>query len=153
MNRTSRSLTLGACTLAGLLAGCSGPAPAPAAARAPAAQPVPEAAGTAGVPLGTEFRLPEGGTAVVAGEGLAVTFSRLLTDSRCPRDVRCIWAGEVRIAVTLRQGGDAATIELGDTLPPVGFRAYVVRLVAVEPYPVSGTEGGPKTAVLRVDRP
>lgn len=165
MPRTFPSPVLGACMLAaGLLVagGCSGPGPRPAAVGASPAGPSPDAAGTAdaapappapGVPLGVDFRLSEGGTATVAGEGLTVTFSHVLTDSRCPRGVQCIWAGEVRIAVTLRQGGDAATIDLGDTLPPVGYRAYLIRLVAVDPYPVSGAEGGPRSAVLRVDKP
>ena len=40
---------------------------------------------------------------------VAVTPTRVIEDSRCPAGVQCIWAGQVRIAVTL---GDGAAAEL-----------------------------------------
>lgn len=73
------------------------------------------------------------GTPVAFGEwvwldepDLAISPQNLLTDSRCPSNARCIWAGEVRMTVRLAQDpdngvlhphGNAMTIDtqLGDT--------------------------------------
>jgi hypothetical protein len=51
------------------------------------------------VNLDQKFFLSPRQTAFVKSEGLAFTFMEVLTDSRCPRDVVCVWEGEAVIAV------------------------------------------------------
>ena len=54
------------------------------------------------VPAGTEFEVPLGVTARVAG-GPAVTFAEVVEDSRCPVDAVCIQAGrDFSVEVRLR---------------------------------------------------
>jgi hypothetical protein len=46
--------------------------------------------------LGQEFNLPVGQTALINGENLLIKFDAVTADSRCPKGVQCIWAGEAR---------------------------------------------------------
>lgn len=75
-------------------------------------------------------------------EALVVSFRRVTSDSRCPRNVQCVWAGEVTVLLTLSGG---ATGELTLRLPgsgdvpsaaPVG--RYRITLLGVTPAPVHG---------------
>lgn len=45
--------------------------------------------------MDTPFRLRAGYTAIIASENLEITFLNVTQDSRCPKDVQCIWAGLV----------------------------------------------------------
>ena len=49
--------------------------------------------------LGQPFELKAGETATIAGDGVAIGFERVLSDSRCPRGTQCIRAGEATIRV------------------------------------------------------
>ena len=65
-------------------------------------------------------------------DGLHVTPLRLLEDSRCPRGVQCVWAGQVRISVSVRDGSGVDTREL--TLgQPVDVSRGQLELVEVRP--------------------
>ncbi len=122
-------LLLGGC---GALAACdSGPATAPSE-----------------VAAGQEFTLAPG-TAALA-DGLRVGFERVVSDSRCPADVVCAWAGEVVVEVSAG-GGDARQLRPGESFTTGGHR---VRLVRVEPYPASASPIAPQDyrATLVVDR-
>lgn len=64
--------------------------------------------------------LAYGETVCHPGTGLALRFERVLSDSRCPEDVNCIQAGEIRILLTILE--DAAAhdvIGFGSAGPPV----------------------------------
>ncbi len=90
--------------------------------------------------------LAEGQSAEIALPGaptpLTVKFSRVVTDSRCPQDVQCIWAGEVAVLLTysgeasgelsLRLPGSEATPSTGDA------GRYRIELLEVTPVPVHG---------------
>jgi hypothetical protein len=52
--------------------------------------------------------------------GIRVTPLRVLEDSRCPRTVRCIWAGRVRLAA--RVAGATRELTLGQPVPVSGGR-------------------------------
>lgn len=73
--------------------------------------PVPERA----LADGTPARFGE----TVAAGGVRVTPLALVEDSRCPHDVQCVWAGRVRIAVRLSDGGRDPNREvtLGEPVP------------------------------------
>ena len=89
------------------------------------------------VAMGEEFELAFGGAVQIPEANLVfVRFLDVLEDSRCPLDVTCVWAGNAKVAVELREQGKAANrIELNTTSDPreVFFGEYRVDLVRVTP--------------------
>jgi hypothetical protein len=107
-------------------------------------------------PLGEPFDLKAGTSAVLA-DGLTLTFDRVRTDSRCPLDAICVWAGEAIVVLTLSQSAAApAERELRTTpaLSEASYLSYVIKLVALAPYPRSTQQVPPEdyVATLTVDR-
>ncbi|WP_410654410.1 hypothetical protein [Amycolatopsis sp. lyj-112] len=138
------------CALAGLACGAGSsaareqPAAAPPAPvqqqpqppRAPQPQPAPEKAKDT-VELGETVVLKAGETAEVASKDVSIRFARLVSDSRCPEGMVCVWAGEAVISLTLAEPGrgERTTAELTSTgrggAQSVEFAACRVDLVAV----------------------
>ncbi|WP_035560834.1 hypothetical protein [Hymenobacter sp. IS2118] len=94
---------------------------------------------------------------------LTITVDKI-SDSRCPEDVMCVWAGEVETTLTVRDENGAAqalTLKLS-TLSPrqdsatvqANGRRYLVVLHAVTPYPKvrPSTPPQPTKAVFSVKR-
>lgn len=64
--------------------------------------------------------------------GPRVTPLRVIEDSRCPVNVQCVWAGQVRLSVRIETGAGATTRELTSGKPePVADGSLT--LTAVEP--------------------
>jgi len=61
-----------------------------------------------------------------------VTPIKVISDSRCPMNARCIWAGEVRIKARLRFGGQVVMRELVSA-KPIQFAGGNVTLADVMP--------------------
>jgi hypothetical protein len=105
------------------------------------------------VDLGAEFTLAPGAAVSVKSVSMKVTFVSVTEDSRCPRDVTCIWAGEVKVQLVIDGPRSASQVEIleGDTAVSSEYR---VTLVRVEPPPVSTARIAPRDyrATLRVDR-
>jgi hypothetical protein len=97
------------------------------------------------VSLGREFTLSVGQNATVAGEDLGIKFVEVVSDSRCPQGVTCIWAGEVSCLVEVAKGS-AGTSRIvltqsgadGQTFRP--FLDGYETMFRVEPYPVAGKQ-------------
>lgn len=53
------------------------------------------------VNLDREFTLAIGESAGIEDQNMEITFLQVLEDSRCPRNVTCIWAGRVSAAVEI----------------------------------------------------
>lgn len=51
------------------------------------------------------FTLAPGDSVVVGAEHVRVAFDRVTADSRCPRDVQCIWAGEATVLARIAPNG------------------------------------------------
>jgi hypothetical protein len=86
-----------------------------------------------------------------------LSFERVVSDSRCPRDVTCVWAGNAAARIRAWSDSDTArTIDLNSTLEPKSARldGYSVRLVAVAPDPVSTTRIEPTAyrLTIRIER-
>ena len=93
---------------------------------------------------GAEVTLAPGASAAFKPADLVVQFVGVATDSRCPRDVTCMWAGEVKVILSIRnaqqpparheilEGGQAAS---GD---------YHITVVRVLPEPVASTKIPPE---------
>jgi uncharacterized lipoprotein YajG len=86
--------------------------------------------------LSAPIQLAPGQSAVYDAENLEVKFVGIDSDSRCPSDVACVWAGEVIVRLTVRK--DRRTKELSikgnENLPVDGF---VVSVLEVLPPPKS----------------
>lgn len=107
-------------------------------------------AGCAGRPaevtasLGQEVSLSVGQAALIEGEGLRVTFTEVVGDSRCPSGVECPWRGEVSCEVEVTYSGQEYQMTLtqpGLTSEPgvKSFNQYRFSFT-VDPYPQKGKE-------------
>ena len=74
--------------------------------------------------FGRAFSLELGGDVTLGGgEGIAVEFSSVLEDSRCPANAVCIWAGRATVAISLTSLADGVTEMVELTLGDTGVRA------------------------------
>jgi hypothetical protein len=91
------------------------------------------------------FQLAAGRQAIVSdgSNGIKIEFLKVTQDSRCPRDVQCVWAGQVSILVGVAVNGHGLG-EFG--LSPIGygtpssiiFDGYSLMLSEVQPpYPAT----------------
>jgi hypothetical protein len=114
------------------------PAPPPTPEPEPAPEPTPDASAP------QERTLAIGKPAAFAG-GLTVTL-RSIEDSRCPKDVQCVWAGELAAVLAVEAAGTdggALELRLGPITSPQGVAyGYAIRLVSV-------TETEARVAVTR----
>jgi hypothetical protein len=112
------------------------PTPHPPPPPPPPPAPIPPKAAET-VELGENVTLLLGETAQVASKDISVRFSRLVSDSRCPPEMVCIWAGEAVVELTLSEPGrgERTTVELASAdkgaKQSVEFAACRVDLVAV----------------------
>lgn len=73
--------------------------------------------------------------------GLAVQFTAVEEDSRCPAQVSCAWSGEALIRLNLRSDSGAVPPPITLSTLPVDernqlhFQGYTVELLDVQPYP------------------
>ena len=107
-------------------------------------------------PLGQPFDV-KAGMSVVLTDGLKLTFDRVQADSRCPLDAICIQAGEAIVVLTLSQSAATpAERELRTTpaFSEVSYLSFVIKLVALAPYPRSTQQIRPEdyVATLTVER-
>jgi hypothetical protein len=80
------------------------------------------------------------GTEKAAGRAnIRVKFLEMIEDSRCPRDVQCIQAGNARVRVRVSRNGRAETLVLNTSMrsEPAVFAGYRFELTALTPEPGS----------------
>jgi hypothetical protein len=138
--------------LAGSPGGAAGsPARARGAARRAGAA---QAAG-----VGREFKLRAGRAVTFKKEGLRFRLAGVESDSRCPVNVECVWAGnaEVLIGVGAKGGGGEKTLRLNTNASRQGagegrYGHYTVKLLGLSPQPREGRKikKGEYTATLLV---
>src|SRR3989338_7390626 len=68
----------------------------------------------------------------ILSNGVYITPVKVESDSRCPIDVRCIWAGEVTLKVKLEKGGISKEVTIKQDVP-FAFQGSEVSLVGVSP--------------------
>lgn len=88
-----------------------------------------------------EVKIPYGGTAYIGGE-LTISFESLLEESRCPKGMACIDAGNAKIAIVATEGTNSERLELNTTkgARSVTFRDYQIELTYLYPDPVANEE-------------
>jgi hypothetical protein len=104
------------------------------------------------VNLGVKVTLAPGASVSSKSGEVKVRFVAVTEDSRCPRDVTCVWAGEVKVQLEIqvaKVASQAEMLEGGSTVAG----AYRVTLVKVEPQPVSTVKIAPQDyrATLAID--
>lgn len=102
-----------------------------------------DGAGSGGVVcarLGEQFDVRVGETAYIADTRLSIHVNAVPEDSRCPRDAVCVWAGNARVSLTLRDASNTDAVDLNTTLEPraVIRWGYTVQLIDVRPVPIAG---------------
>ena len=80
-------------------------------------------------------------------DGPHVTPLAVLEDSRCPMNVRCVWAGRVRMSIRVDLGSRSETREIA-TDEPIQVADGTLSLVEVAPDRVAG-EGDPLPSPYR----
>ena len=98
---------------------------------------------------GDTVTLAIGASVRLAPAGTLVSFDKVLSDSRCRPEMMCVWAGSVRVRLTVSENaGSATAVELESNFDPrsVVVGAYRLRLLPeVEPAP-----GSPGPYVIRL---
>jgi len=99
---------------------------------------------TTSADLGKQFYIRVGQTESVEPGNIQVKLIKVTDDSRCPSDVTCIWAGEVKVVLNVTidgQGSGETILTLGannnDDQNVKNIGGYYVKVIAVNPYPVS----------------
>lgn len=88
--------------------------------------------------LGQEFTLKVGQEVSIKEAGLKITFASVAEDSRCPKGVDCIWAGNGKIVVKISKGGSKPTeLQLNTGIEPkqLRFDEYDIKFIQLNPYP------------------
>jgi hypothetical protein len=108
--------------------------------------------------VGREFKVKVGQVVALDGGGLRLRFVRVAEDSRCPRDVTCVWAGNAEVLVEVGGKGwkGKRTLKLNTNSgeAEAGYGRYKVRLEALSPQPQSDSKiaQGQYTATLLVSK-
>jgi uncharacterized Zn finger protein len=98
--------------------------------------------------IGEEFSLHIGETASLNGEDLRIQFLEISEDSRCPRDVTCVWEGRAIAIIKVSKGNTSQKIELvvpglTDTLVTKQFEEYEF-VFKILPYPEAEVQISPE---------
>jgi hypothetical protein len=92
--------------------------------------------------VGKPFDLKAGAVSTLP-DGARLRFERVQSDSRCPMDVMCVWAGDAIVAVTVNPAkGTTESRELHTqpTGSQISYANYLITLTALAPYPRSNQE-------------
>jgi len=85
-----------------------------------------------------------------------ISFQEILEDSRCPSDVQCVWAGQAKVLLHFTEKNkptDNVELILGVDNPELATKvigAYTIRLLEVDPYPLSTREVAPSDYSIRL---
>ncbi len=89
------------------------------------------------------------GSSVLADKGrVAIKFTEIVEDSRCPEGVACIWAGNARVKLIVSKGKQCTAIELNDNVGAKEAEAFGYRIGFAA---LSSTKPGVLT--ITVERP
>ena len=155
--------------VAGLVGACQQPAvatsgpgetplvattPDPVEETSPMPAPTPTPDPTAPAPATESGLLVLGvGQSAEIGPGTTLRLNRIVSDSRCPADAQCVWAGEVRIALTLTSPAGSADFELaGATANSTTVQSFLIEMADFGPCEPGPSKAAPaaECASLRI---
>lgn len=81
---------------------------------------------------------------------LVATPIRVVEDSRCPMNARCVWAGRAVVATRIDGGGwrETVNLELGK---PLATHGTTIALTSVQPEKMAGTAPPPQPYLFGFD--
>jgi len=103
--------------------------------------------------INEEFFIGPGQKAEIRDSGLEITFNRVIEDSRCPKGVECVWAGNGKVEISIHFPGEEDLLQdLNTNLEPKEKMAgkYKIRLVELQPYPEKSQEILPEKYRLKL---
>lgn len=74
----------------------------------------------------------------VTMHGISITLNAVTGDSRCPKGVECIWAGNVSADVTLKHQGESKTITMKNDDAALLFGGSNISLSNIAPEAMQG---------------
>jgi len=92
------------------------------------------------VRLNQTFVMKMGQAVEVAGENLNIKFKDITEDSRCPKGVVCVWAGQVSALIQISAGDGQEELiltEPGSSPNTIAYRQYTISH-QITPYPEAG---------------
>jgi hypothetical protein len=101
--------------------------------------------------LGQEFTLPVGKTASIEDESLSIKFVEVISDSRCPEGVECIWEGEAECHLRVSVAGSPADMVIVQPGGGADAKDYFIQykfVFRLEPYPQEGQQIAPSEYTL-----
>ena len=87
--------------------------------------------------IGAPFDLRAGATAALP-DGLTIKFETVRSDSRCPMDAVCVWAGEAIVALSVAKatgGPEARELSTTPGGSAITYAGYTISLTGLTPYP------------------
>ncbi len=133
-----------------LLVGCSAnntPSNTPGGSSPPSSTPTsstPASPGEIKASLGQEFTLAVGQTATISGEDLKLKFDSVTADSRCPKGVQCVWAGEAKVQLLITSNNSTSqviyTLSAGSDAVSQDFFNQYKTIFKLDPYPEAGKQ-------------
>jgi hypothetical protein len=107
-----------------------------------------------------QFTLRYGQSAAIAGSSLRVRFAEPAEESRCPRNVVCVWMGNAKIRLDVTSNGRTESVFLntaGNSEFPREATVFgtKIRLVDLQPYPEDPQPNDPTrySAQLEISSP
>lgn len=88
-------------------------------------------------PSEKEFSIKIGTSLTIPNEKIQVKFIKVLEDSRCPKGVQCVWAGNAKVSIEIEEGNKTKAIELNSTVEPteMSYAGYNFKFLQLAPYP------------------
>jgi hypothetical protein len=89
--------------------------------------------------LGQEFSLRIGQIAQINRDELEIKFEQVVEDSRCPKGVTCIWAGQVSCELQIKDKESSSNVKLTEPGSPgapnqITYKKYRI-FYHIQPYP------------------
>ena len=107
------------------------PLPTPGAVPIPLPSPTP-----ATPPAADGIHVLAAGEEAQIATAARLRFDRVVSDSRCPAGVQCVWAGEVRIAMSLVSPDGTSTFELSGRENRTSVQAFQIELLSYDACPI-----------------
>jgi len=102
--------------------------------------------------LDSDFKLPVGKTVEIKTENILIQFDKVISDSRCPSGVTCVWAGEAKcvLRVTQNQKTSEITITQSGSSESTnsGFLDTYQVIFKLDPYPAVNQTIDPHDYIL-----
>ncbi|MDJ0736949.1 MAG: hypothetical protein QNJ47_23250 [Nostocaceae cyanobacterium] len=93
------------------------------------------------VTLDSQFGLKAGQVALIESEKIKIQNLQVEEDSRCPDEVQCVWAGQVKVKLNVvKNQQDLGEFNLisragAENLAVKTFDGYAIKVIEVAPYP------------------